>query len=252
MKDFLCGIRAEGLKMKHTFLLPVHILVPAAGSLLFLIYFRFSGWSGIGQTAGYMEIIGVALPFAVSIVCGGSVRLEEENHFQIFLGSPGSKWRALAVKLLVLGGMGFLAVFGAVVLFGAGYCFVLGREGVSAEAYMMLAAVLFLGSLPLYLEHLFLNLAFSRTVSQCAGVAQFLLSALFLTGLGEGRWQFFPCTWSARGVMLALRSVYQGEGAGTGFWETGKTVPICLLPFGLICAIIGIWFYHYEGRQCND
>ena len=86
---------------------PVHILVPAAGSLLFLIYFRFFRLEWDRPDRRLYGDHRVALPFAVSIVCGGSVRLEEENHFQIFLGSPGSKWRALAVKLLVLGGWDF-------------------------------------------------------------------------------------------------------------------------------------------------
>lgn len=57
--------------------------------------------------------------------------------------------------------------------------------------YVRLTGTLIFGSVPLYLEHLFLNLIFPKTVSQCVGVAQSVVSALFLTGLGEGRWQFF-------------------------------------------------------------
>ena len=70
--------------------------------------------------------------------------------------------------------------------------------------YALLAALLCLGSIPVYLEHLFLNLQFGKAVSIGVGAAQFLLASLFLTGLGDGKWYFFPCTWSARGSMTAM------------------------------------------------
>ncbi len=252
MKILIRGIRAELLKMKHTFLFPFHAAIPILGSTIFLMYYRFAGWSELSQISGYMEVIGVALPFVVSIVCAGNISLEEQQHFQIFPGSYKKKQMGFAIKCLVLAGMGFLAISSAVALFGAGYSFLLGKEGLSASTYMRLALLLCLGCVPLYPEHLFLNLMFSKTVSQCIGVAQSLLAALFLTGLGEGRWQFFPCSWSSRGTMLMVFGLYPENVGGTYFSEVKKTAAICLLLLLLICAIIGIWFHFYEGRQCND
>ena len=106
--------------------------------------------------------------------------------------------------------------------------------------YVRLTGTVIFGSVPLYLEHLFLNLIFPKTVSQCVGVVQSVVSALFLTGLGEGRWQFFPATWSARGIRYCNDPV------------NGKRVLFCLLLLFLMCVIIGVWFHKYEGRQCND
>ncbi len=252
MKILIRGVRSEILKMKHTFLLPFHAAIPILGSTIFLMYYRFAGWSEISQISGYMEIIGVALPFVVSIVCAGNIALEEQQHFQLFLGNYKKKQIGFGIKCLVLAGMGFLAICSAVALFGAGYYFVLGKEGLSVSMYMCLTMLLFLGSIPLYLEHLFLNLMFPKTVSQCAGVAQSLLAALFLTGLGEGRWQFFPCSWSSRGTMLMLFGLYPENVGSMYFSEVKRTAAICLLLLLLICAIIGIWFHFYEGRQCND
>lgn len=254
MKAFIRGIYAEILKMRHTFLFPFYLGIPILGCAVFLLYFQFSGGNGRGQISGYMEVIGAALPFAVSIVCSGNIRLEEQNHFQVLLGGPAARWKGLAVKFLALAGLGFLATAGAAVLFGAGYRLLPAGAGqyLSAGAYLKLGAVLFLGSVPLYLEHLFLNLAFSGTVSQCTGVAQSLLAALFLTGLGDGRWQFFPCAWSARGTVLALNGVYQEPLGNIYDSEVRKTALICLLLLVLICAIIGLWYHYYEGRQCND
>lgn len=251
MREFLGGIRAEILKMRHTFLYPLHICIPVLGAAVFLLYCRLTGRSGIGPLSAYAEVIGVALPFMISIVCAGNICLEEENHFQVFPGGYTCRWKSFLAKITVLAGLGFLAIGAAVLLFGTGSGMIAGEYVFSQMQYLKLAAVLFLGSVPLYLEHLFLNLKFSKTVSECVGVAQFLLSALFLTGLGDGKWQFFPCTWSARGAMLTLSGLSQ---KGSLVYTEGimETTGICLLLLVLICAIIGIWFYYYEGRQCND
>lgn len=252
MKNLFGGVRAELVKMRHTFLYGLHIAAPVLGSVIFLLYYRVSGWNEIAQISGFVEIIGIALPFAISLVCAGNVNLEEENHFQTFLGSSAHKWQAFLAKWLVLLGLGFLAVLSAIFLFAAGYHFGLGKDGISKEAYVMLAVILCLGCIPLYLEHLFLNLMFSKAVSLGVGVAEFLLSSLFITGLGNGRWQFFPCTWSTRGSLLFLTYVSQKEKGDYLITEMQYSSIICFLLTAVIYAIIKRWFYFYEGRQCND
>lgn len=252
MRELFRYMRAELVKMRHTFLYPLHITVPVIGSVIFLLYYRVAGRNETAQISGYAEVIGIALPVVVSIVCAGNVGLEEKNHFHTFLGGPVYRWNSFLAKYLALLGTGILAVLAAILFFAAGYHWILGKEGISVGAYGKLAAILCLGSVPLYLEHLFLNLMFTRTVSLCVGVIQFLLSALFLTGLGDGRWPFFPCTWSARGASLFL-AYAAGNGAGAAFLTEIKSASaVCLLLTLMIYAIIRIWFQFYEGRQCND
>ena len=238
--------------MRHTFLYPLHIVIPVMGSVVFLLYYRVSGWSEALQIAGYTEVIGIALPFGVSIVCAGNVGLEEKNHFQSFLGGSAYKWDSFLAKFLVLLSLGMMAVAAAVFFFAAGYQYILGKEGISYGTYGRLAAIMCLGSVPLYLEHLFLNLMFTRQVSLCAGVTEFLISSLFLTGLGNGRWPFFPCTWSARSAALLLVYANEKEGEGILPVEMKSEAVVCLLLMLLICVIIRVWFHFYEGRQCND
>ena len=238
-KRVMGSVRAELLKMKHTFLIPFHVAVPVIIAGFMLFYYRGTIGNPMGQTMAYFELIGIGLPFVVSIVCAGNIGLEEQNHFQVFLGNYKVKGKGFVVKGVVLFGMGVLAIFGAAVLFAAGYHFLLGKEGIGMR-YVRLTGTLIFGSVPLYLEHLFLNLIFPKTVSQCVGVAQSVVSALFLNGLGEGRWQFFQATWSARGIRYCNDPV------------NGKRVLFCLLLLFLMCVIIGVWFHKYEGRQCND
>lgn len=238
--------------MRHTFLYGLHVGSAALGCLIFLLYYKGSGWNELAQIGGFLEIIGIALPFAVSLVCSGNAALEEGNHFQTFLGSSVRKWNALLAKWLVLLGLCFLTVLSAVLVFGAGFRWGLGKEGISFGAYGVLAVILCLGSAPLYLEHLFLNLMFTKAVSLGVGVAQFLLASLFLTGLGDGRWQFFPCTWSVRGVLTAFTYMTKKELSYILALEIRNSLMICLLLMLVIYAIIRAWFHFYEGRQCSD
>ena len=160
-KRVMGSVRAELLKMKHTFLIPFHVAVPVIIAGFMLFYYRGTIGNPMGQTMAYFELIGIGLPFVVSIVCAGNIGLEEQNHFQVFLGNYKVKGKGFVVKGVVLFGMGVLAIFGAAVLFAAGYHFLLGKEGIGMR-YVRLTGTLIFGSVPLYLEHLFLNLIFPK------------------------------------------------------------------------------------------
>ena len=131
-KRVMGSVRAELLKMKHTFLIPFHVAVPVIIAGFMLFYYRGTIGNPMGQTMAYFELIGIGLPFVVSIVCAGNIGLEEQNHFQVFLGNYKVKGKGFVVKGVVLFGMGVLAIFGAAVLFAAGYHFLLGKEAVCA------------------------------------------------------------------------------------------------------------------------
>lgn len=252
MKALFRCIRAEFVKMRHTFLYPIHIAVPLIGSMIFLLYYHTTRWSEMGEIAGYAECVGIALPLVISVVCAGNVGLEEENRFQIFLSGSIYKWNSFLAKFLLLLALGILAVIAAVLIFATGYGYVLGKDSLPFETFGILAVILCLGSVPLYLEHLLLNLMFVRQVSLGVGVAQFLLSALFLTGLGEGRWHFFPCTWSARGASLFFTYISNIDRKDILIMEMKRLAVTSLLIMLVICVIIRIWCQFYEGRQCND
>lgn len=248
MKGMICLLRAELWKMRHSGIYLIHVLCPVIVSLAALLYFHASKWSGQDRILAYAQVTGMFLPIIVSIVCAQNVELEEKGHFQTLLGVNPGKCRSLVAKWMALEGLALAAVAGAFLLFGI-------AEGVAQEKtgivwrYLMAGVVLWGAGIPLYPEHLFLNLKFSKVISMGISIVQFLLSALFLTGLGDGRWQWFPCTWSSRGTTVYLLGVMEGAQAVPGAAEqTG----VCLLPGFLICAIIILWFRNYEGRECHD
>ncbi len=98
--------------------------------------------------------------------------------------------------------------------------------------------------------HLFLNLAFSKNISLCVGTAELLIAALFLTGLGEGLWQFFPCSWGGRwSGYLLLR--WKGRAVmDAGMMRYGVCTGVAVTAG--MWAVILLWFYFYEGRQRHD
>ena len=83
-KRVMGSVRAELLKMKHTFLIPFHVAVSVIIAGFMLFYYRGTIGNPMGQTMAYFELIGIGLPFVVSIVCAGNIGLEEQNHFQVF------------------------------------------------------------------------------------------------------------------------------------------------------------------------
>ena len=128
-KRVMGSVRAELLKMKHTFLIPFHVAVPVIIAGFMLFYYRGTIGNPMGQTMAYFELIGIGLPFVVSIVCAGNIGLEEQNHFQVFLGNYKVKGKGFVVKGVVLFGMGVLAIFGAAVLFCCRVSFFTGKRG---------------------------------------------------------------------------------------------------------------------------
>ncbi|MBO5524541.1 MAG: lantibiotic immunity ABC transporter MutG family permease subunit, partial [Roseburia sp.] len=159
--------------------------------------------------------------------------------------------RVLAAKWLVLLGMELFALVLAVGSFAAGFA-LLGKGKLPLSLWLTVTGVLWFGSFLLYLWHLFLNLRFSKTISMGVGMAESLISALLLTGLGDGIWQYVPASYSARGSLEILR-IYFTEGKGkeiSGVFM--RQFLVNLLITVVVCVIIFLWFQFYEGKACDD
>lgn len=250
MRELWRLVKAEVYKTRHTLLPWIHVLIPVLGIVVFLIYYQWTAWSDEGKVSGYMQVLSIVLPLIVSVICSLSMEMEERGHFQTFLGTAVSKKNPLLAKWIVLSGAGLLSMLLAVGGFAAGYWGLTGRMVYGAGEYLCMAAVLWLGGADLYLFHLFLNLAFSKSISMCAGTAELLAAALFLTGLGEGLWQLFPCSWGSRwcGYLLLY---WKGNAAVSGGFVM-RSLGICAGISLVLWGLIFLWFHFCEGRQCHD
>ena len=100
----------ECYKTKHTIIPALHIGIPLAGSMVLLLYYRASGAETIVSLSTFTQLIGLAFPFIVSLVCACQTGLEEGNHFQTFLGGSAGWFCSFWAKCLVLQIAGVMAV----------------------------------------------------------------------------------------------------------------------------------------------
>jgi ABC-2 type transport system permease protein len=141
----------------------------------------------------------------IGIVCSISADKEASaGNYQFMLRSPNKllPFISMLTSLLILG-------LGAVILasvgFGAGFIGFLHLKPFNLDFYFYAACILFLGSIFLYVLHLPVALRFGHGASLGLGFAESLVSALMLTGLGEGTWQFIPCAWGVRFVTYFMQ-----------------------------------------------
>lgn len=238
-------IRCEWLKMRHTPLILLHLWIPVLAEAVFLIYFRYASWEPEQEVYAYIEAVGVAYPFLSALICCLSVELEEAGHYQLFFLGWQGKWKVLAGKCLSLLLLSFGAAVLAVAGFGLFYGSLTGERPFETAVYFFLVLTLWGGQIPVYFLHLLLSVWPGRSVCMITGVGETVLAALFLTGMGDGRWMFFPCAFSGRW------SVYLLSYRKTGMAATEELV----ISIGAMLLIIGavfVWFHFYEGRSGSD
>lgn len=196
MVSFVRYIASDLRKTKRLGFRAAHILIPICTAMLFLLYYRYSAWDSMTKVSGYFQILSMGFPFLIGLFC--ALLAEQEfsaGAFFHMLFAP-QRYRAVLSKLSLLILCGGLSVFSASFLFAAGYCADCRDYVFYAEAALLLWA----GSIPLYIWHLFLSLRFPRGVSLVIGITESLLAALMITSLGDAVWKYFPCAWSARWI----------------------------------------------------
>ena len=256
MKEFYCLWKAEFIKMKHSGIYRFHLLCPVLASTIFLAYYLSiegaAGQSAFSRLSGLIQAVGILFPVVVSIVCAKGIELEANSHFQTLLGTAKNKINAFLAKWTALQVLALAAVAGTVALFAAGERLLFKNLEIPLAVYLAEAILLWTGSIPLYLEHLFLNLRFSKAVSMGVSVVQLLIAALFLTGLGDGIWQYFPSSWCARGSMTGLTRMLWPQARPQSSGQFSGGCGACVLIGLAICVIMLLWFYFYEGRVNED
>lgn len=251
MRSFVCLIKSEALRMRHTTLLKIHLILPAAGAAVFLVYYSFSRWDSAGKVLGYLQVVSSVWPFLCGLICGMSEEMEADCGYQNFFLLPGRKFQALLSKWLVLLGAGLAACLIAVMGFAVVYYFYPEGDVYSMAVYLEAALAIWLGQTVVYLMHLMLALCFGKTVSIGTGIAGTLLACLMLTGLGDGIWMWFPWAWSGRFASYLL--LYTGRSSGQVLSLSVKgELWFCLAASMIIAGLIFLWFTGYEGRRVQE
>lgn len=196
--SFRNNLKSDLYKLCHSPLLLIHFIVPVVGIILSVWYYSFSPWNELDKLSAYIQIVSVSFPVLIGIIT--SILAESEQKaggFQMILSTATPKYIPHITKLIWLITFGFCSSLLALVGFGIGFS-ALGYTTFKLLFYFKTAVLLSISVISLYLLHYIISFIFGKGYSLGLGIIGSLLSALFLTGLGDGIWTFLPWGITAR------------------------------------------------------
>ena len=243
-------LRSDFLKMKGTIFYWMHVAMPIIGISLFLSYYSFSNLDSINKVPGYIQVLSIAFPLLISVVCSSVVEQEAlAGNFKELLSTEYGRRKAFISKVCLLLICGLCSTILAVVGFAAGFHFLLGQNEFPISLYVVISLILFGCQIFMYLFHLFLNFRFSKGASIGIGIIESLLAALMLTGLGDVIWKYTPCAWGVRLCNRFFEYRLKPDSFQALQVDTEMGVAICICFTIIIIAFSLIWFSFYEGRK---
>lgn len=244
MKTLFCCMRADFMKIKNTAVLAAHLIIPVVMAVVFLLYYRVSAWDSFSKVQAFFQLMGMGYPFLIGVFC--AILAEQElsaGNYQAML-AVADRRITFSSKLLLLLLSGAFSVVLASVIFGTGYYWGMKQQVVSYAYYWVAAGIMLGGNVFLYILHLFLALRWNKGVTIGLGIAESLLSAVLVTGLGDGIWIFVPAVWANRAAGYVMFGYSAVEGPDFDF---GQAAVIC----GMItlAALIAyeIWACRWDG-----
>ncbi len=240
---------ADYKKTKYLSFRIAHFVIPVCVAIMFLAYYLNAPWNAQIKTEAYYQILGMGFPILIGLF---SVMLAEQEasaaSFQTML-SAAERLPMFYSKLILLVLSGAFSVFLASLLFGLGNMYVIKQSITDMSFYLSAPFVLIVGNVFTYIFHWFLSLRFNKGVSIMVGIAESIVAALMLTGLGENIWCYVPCAWASRIISYMVL-----ESVGTQAFDAKCLVAVLLCGVFTICAafLFGIWACHWEGQQTND
>lgn len=246
---FFSYLKADFLKTKHLSIRIAHLLIPIVIAVAFIAYYSYAPWDDYAKVDIYFQILGMALPFLIGLFCAIIAEQEQTaGYFQTLLMST-KKTVPFLSKLLLLLLFCAWALFMASVIFGVGFRFGLHGVTVGIAFYPLTALVMFGSCIPLYLLHLYLSFRWNKGVSISLGIVESVLSALFLTSLGDFIGKYIPLAWPAR-IASTFLSAYNGEIAACIELKQVACVGFFVIVVGTIVYLC--WAYHWEGTRTAD
>lgn len=250
MTTILNMVKADFIKMKNTPFYWIHICMPIIGIVMFLWYYSFSTWNAVSKVQGYVQAVSIIFPILIGVVC--SMVVEQEamaGGFKEMLGTAYGKQKSLFSKIVLMLILGFISTSVTVGGFFIGFQYILQQNVLPITFYEDIILIIFGSQIFIYLFHIWLSFLWGSGASIGVGIFEGLFSALIITGLGDGIWQWIPCGWSIRFCDYFIIKWYSLEGITKQAAEIksgiANSVSLTIL-FGLFLVI---WFNFYEGRK---
>lgn len=250
MVYFIRVLHSDLLKMKRSMLMRIHFIIPLIVIIAFLSYYSISPHSNILEVTGYLQVIGVSFPLIISIVT--SICIDQEsvagNFIEMLIGSKMKNVTFLS-KMTLLIIMGFLAIMLSCIGFYLGFFYILHQNNFDIGFYFIASLILMGSNVFEYIFHLFLAMRYGKSVSMGVGITETMLSAILLTGLGDGIWPYIPCALGSRlvnyWIMFNSEPLMINDDLKGIYYAICSCVILTILAFIISC----VWFHYWEGRR---
>lgn len=243
-------IKSDLCKLRHSPFIMVHLGFSICGAGSVIIYALFSKSSEVNKVAAFFQIVSIAFPFAIGIVC--QIIAEQKakaGNFQNILTLP-HRTKSMMSKLFILLLFGLLSAILSTALFGAFFLLAGVAFAFPSEIIILIPAIIWASNIFVYVFQYLIALRFGGNICIAVGVMGSLLSALLQTGLGTGIWFIIPYGLGIRFSEFALKRVLSLE-APIGL-EIKIGVMFCVLATSVIMGAILFWFSRYDGNHTSD
>lgn len=252
MKSLWCAIESEVVKLRHTPIVLLHIIIPLLGGILFAAYFHlYSEQQSIVQRLNLiLQATSAFFPLAISIAVSFGINLEEEGHFQALFVGMESKSKLMIAKFILFLGIGAVAIVTLFlpILFSAA---VMDQELSIPVLNTLLYGYIYiiLGNIVTYIIHFWLSLKSGLGASVITGVLESLIVILFsnLPLKLVISWEYIPWAWA---VNMCRQGILQFN---TQLFALQPNIifKVIMITFVLLLAFC-IWFEKWEGRKTYE
>lgn len=244
MDEYCRYLKSDIYKLLHSWFFVIHLLFPILGAALMLIYSHLSSSSELNKLAAFTQIVAIAFPFVISVVCQIVADQElQAGRFQNML-TLSSRKKAIFSKFAVLLLSGLFSVALSTVLFGIPFSYIAGTK-LPAGFFVLIPLVVWGSNIMMYGLHLILAFRFGRNFGISIGVIGSLLSAILQTGLGTGLWYVIPYGLGVHFAEGALAYLFNLSPVGK--LETQIGILFCIVITCGIINLIALWFSRYSG-----
>lgn len=242
-------IKSEIYKIKGTWLVWIHIVLPITYSLLFYVASKTTGLknfeeSDIIQT--YFILLGAVIPIIISFISSKVVDMEiSAGKFQMMLSTTKSRTKAYLGKLIVLE-LGFVISLSLAIIT---FAILTGYQNILDWLIEFFLVVI--SSLSIYLIHLWVSIMLSSGASIGLGFLETMIASLSITVIGDNIWYFIPCTWSSR--LPAMYIIMRKVSDPYYFYKELRIWSFVALFVILILFISSIiWFNKWDGKSVSE
>lgn len=241
---------SDFMKSKRTPMVPLHVCLPLAVSLLFWSYYTLAGWRIIPDPRWFFVLLEISWPAFAGIAVPIFLQPEQRNgREQKLLGLAESRIGTYLGKLC------FLLFFSAVSMIIYVGCFLVWawiypKQGIGYEGSAMdvsfclkILGICLSHSLFFYVLHLPVTLRFGSGVSVLLGMGGTILAGLLENPICDKIWIFLPWEWGVR-----FFKSYFGFSREPVFLGSIVMIMITLA----VLSLSLYWFAKWEGKTVQE